>query len=329
MVKPREYYSIVRQGDFNLDMSIVDSIKAKDSVEQALPVVYWPTPVKLIIGGETPTDILQVRDEDMDLLLNRMGMKIVDGRKPAPGSHEILMNKFVASNKHLKVGDAFGSLINREDALYGSYTIVGLVEGGPTVSFVPLDTVVKDFNMKYEYMYGVLILPKAGQMEALNTYLDRLSSAYNIITYGPLREKADIYLGNIILAVDAFSIIVMIIVSICTGFLFYIYFFQRRNEFGLLNALGYSRQKMMNQAFLEIGIVNVSGLILGVLLSMLTGNLLNESFYMPMGQYLDLLDLNSAAGALCVPILSMVSSILPVWRMLRKIDPIGIIEGAV
>lgn len=328
-VDPKKYYSMVRQKDTSPNADLASLLRVRDDVEYAMPFVYWTTNMKMIIGGVSSSDILQVKTGDMDILIQRMGLHIKEGRKPVAGRHEILMHEMVAANKQLKIGDQFGSQDNKEEWISGSYTIVGIVSGKPIVSFASYETAFKDFNMNLnnEYMYGILLLPKKGELDSLNGYLDYMPNYYDVLTYNSCKIIAEKNTGNIDLLANMLSLVILVISSISVGFLCYIYITQRKYEFGLLWAIGYSRQQVLNRVIAEISGMIAAGLIAGLLVSILAGLYLKIMVYSPMGQPLELFSMGSMIKAFCVSLFALLFSVLPVWRMLKKLDPISIIEG--
>lgn len=329
IVEPRKYFSIVRQKDVNPDPVLINRIKAQPFVDKVLPFVYWTTNIQMTIGGVTSTDILQVGQNDMKYLMKRMGLKIIKGRLPVPGKHEILMHCRVAANKHLKIGDLIGSWVSKDEFVHGSYEVVGLIDGSPMVSFAPIETAEIDYNMYYDYMFGGIIIPKEGKLGALNSYLSTLPNAYQVITYDSSLKNVNTLKDSVGLLTTGVSFMIMIIVSLFTGLLCYIYFYQRRNEFGLLSALGFTRQQVINKTILEISGMNIIGFLSGFLISIMMGQLLKIFVYIPRGEELYMISVDCLLRALSIPIFGTLFSIIPIWRMLKRLDPIAIIEGVV
>jgi ABC-type lipoprotein release transport system permease subunit len=328
-VEPRKYFSMIRPKDTYPDEYLINRIKAQPSVDKVLPFVYWTTAIQMTIGGGIGTDILQVKEKDMDLLMSIMKLKVIHGRKPIPGSHEIIMDNRVAANKHLKIGDMIGSWVSKEEYVHGSYKIVGLISGNSIVSFAPIEAAIIDYNMKFDYFYGGIILPKRGQLANVNKFLSTLPNNYEVITYDSCIKVINGLKDSISILTTGVSFMIMIIVSLFTGLMCYIFFYQRKNEFGLLWALGFTRQQVINKTILEISGINIIGFIAGILLSMGIGLLLNYGIYAPRGEMLYILSIDSLLKALSIPIFSILFSVIPIWRMLRKFDPIDIIEGVI
>lgn len=133
-------------------------------------------------------------------------------------------------------------------------------------------------------------------------------------------------MNNIHLLITAVCMTVIVIVSLCVGFLCYIYFMQRQHEYGLLWAIGYTRQQVINRAFAEIGLMNGFGFTVGITISLIVGWIMKTAFYQTFGEVLTLLNPDSLFISACLPICSTFFSLVPIWRLLKKTDPVHIME---
>ena len=327
-VEPQKYYSSITNKGSLLDEKVLKEIRSIEYVDKVIPWVFRYTNFYSNIGGNTGTKVFTVKHEDMLELMSDFKLTLKEGRLPEPGTKEIAIHYLLARNKKLKIGDKIGSNLDKEEIIQGERTIVGLIQGKSIVSFDSLETWLKDNQVSFEYMLGMIILPKDGQAQQLNRHLESLYlpglevRTFNLINSQNIRDTE-----NIKIILTFISILVIVIVSFCTGFLCFIYFSQRRSEFGLLNAIGYSKQQVVNRAFGEISGINIIGFIAGITLSLLVGLLINLISYAPRGQILEVWDLNNIMKAACIPLFVTLFSIVPVWRMLKKLDPISIIEG--
>lgn len=329
-VEPQRYYSSINAQANLLDDRLIDEVKNHPSVEKVIPWVFRYTNFYAGIGENTGTKVFTVERDTMEELMSVLHVKLREGRLPMPGEDEIALHYLVAVNKGLKIGDKIGSNVAKNEILKGEYTVVGFIEGKSIVSIFPLETWQKDYPNLNPYKSGLIILPKAGQMEKLNRFLEALPAqgvevrTLNIVE----KQNASSAEGtNMLLTVISLSVI--IIVSVCTGFLSYISFYQRRSEFGLLSAIGYTNQQIINKAFLEVGGMNAAGFVLGLIACMAAGAALNKYVYIQRGQLLEVFKLDYVIKASCIPLLGVLFSVVPVWRMLKTLEPVSIIEGEV
>ena len=327
-VEPSRYFSIVRPNGRILDRYDIEMFNINENVASVLPCIYEYTSFKSNIGLSFGTMILSLDKGDIPNLMELMNLKIVDGTLPRPGRYEIVLHQQLAKNRGLKIGDYIGRLIDKTEGLPASYRIVGLIDGTSIVNFASLETYISNINLNYEYTYGAVVIPKEGKLQPMNEFLNSLPplnlAIHNHITY---TKEYNSSLARIDTLFSLINVMLIVIVSFCTAFLYYIYFSQRRSEIGLLWSLGFSRQQVINRAFLEVSTTNILGYILGVLISIVCGVLVNILYLDPLGQPLEIFNSKLMLQTLCVPIFVILFSIIPIWRMLKKLDPISIIEG--
>jgi putative ABC transport system permease protein len=310
-----------------LNENIINTISKVDGVDKVIPCVFDWTSIDVGLGTNYATSILSLEMDTIPKMMELMDLKLIKGTMPIE-INDIILHKQVAINKKLVIDDFIGRRISKQETLPEVYHIVGIIDGPSVVSFAPIDFYMDFYQLPYEYLYGGIILPKEGELDKMNQALDTLEpSDYQIDTLTIQEAAAEENITKIGILVSAINIFIILIVSSCIGFLCYIYFSQRRSEFGLLWALGFSRQQVINRAFTEVNSINLIGYIIGILMSLFIGVILNYSYYIPSGDYLKIIDIRCFLGAACSPIFVTLFSLVPVWRMLKKLDPISIIDG--
>jgi putative ABC transport system permease protein len=327
-LEPKKYFSTVSPKGEVLNQKIIASLADIKGVDRIIPCVFDSTNIHAGIGSNYSTSILSVGVNDITVMMELLHLKLISGSLPVSGS-EIVLHKQVAENKNLKVGDYIGRMVSKDETLPGYYRIVGLIDGKSIISFAPIDYYINTYRLPYEYIYGGIILPKNNSLEEMNLTLDSMDPAdYRIDTLTVQMVWQKEYTAKITILITVINMFIILIVSSCIGFLCYIYFTQRRSEFGLLWALGFSRQQVINRAFAEVNGITIVGYLCGVLISLLIGVLLNYVYFIPIGDPLQIVNITYLFGAACSPIFVTLFSLIPIWRMLKRLDPISIIDGA-
>lgn len=327
-VEPQKYFASITTKGRLLDEELVKEVKNNASVESVIPWVFRFTNFYCNIGGNTGTKVFTVKHEDMLMLMYRLNLILKEGRLPEVGSKEIAIHYLLAKNKGLKVGDKIGSNMDKEESILGERSIVGLIDGKSIVSFDSLETWLRDNGVKNEYTRGIIIIPKDKAEQQLDRYLNSLYlTGLDVRTFSSVSIQNMRDTKNIKIIFTFISILVLVIISFCTGFLCYVYFQQRLSEFALLNAIGYSKQQVINRAFGEINGTSVIGFSTGLILSIIIGVSINLLSYAPSGQILQIWSWDYFVKVACIPIFATIFSIVPVWRMLNNLDPISVIEG--
>lgn len=328
-VEPQKYYSSIAAKTKVIDNNTLNNFLIKSDYERVMPWVSHYTYINTIIDDRIGTKVFTVKQEDMKWMISRLNLKIKEGRLPKAGTNEILLHSVVAENKNLGIGDRIGGGVQKNEALEGNKVIVGLLEGESIVSF---DSLENWMNMNQvisdDYSTGIIIIPKEEKEIEVNNLISNIDvQGLDVRTYAfvSLQNKTDRMGIYIILAV--INIIIIIIITICTGFISYIFMIQRRNEFGILSAIGYTSQKIINRVFHEILWINLLGFVLGILLSVFIGLLLNLFIFIPKGIPLLLIKQVYMIEAVCVPLFACIFSLLPIWKMMEDLDPVAIIEG--
>ncbi len=268
--------------------------------------------------------VFSLHAKDMNPALNALELTLIKGRLPAGGTREIALHWRLAALKGLKIGAHFGRQYSGRDYLKGDYKLVGLLDGDLLIGFFDLTPFNNDYHLSGEDT-GFLVIPYKGQFDKVVSFLGqcaREDPKLYIFKRGPYIETDLFILNALYLAVTS-------IVTICVSFLFYIFFYQRRFEFHLLEALGYTRQMIVGRALFEISGISLAGLILGVTVGLLSGHALNRWMYVEQGQPLELWGISYPFKLLSTPLVIILSGLLIVRLLLKKTDPISTIEGEV
>jgi ABC-type lipoprotein release transport system permease subunit len=327
---------------FSADGNIQQSPGYQNRLQQLLE--KHPAISKALLFSMTKTEIdgvpaciILLRPKDIKPVMHSMQLTLIRGRLPAPGSREILLHWKIAAYRGLKIGNycdkdskfgykpfirAFGGL------LPGDNKLVGLLDGDSIVGFSDLDTYNHDMHFS-QGSASWLVIPKKGQLARAKSYLAKCIQKDQELHTSTVYENTQNNITHFtVMLLNIFDLIITGVISLCVSILFYIYFYQRRPEFGLLEALGHTREMIVGKAFLEIAVINILGFCIGVLSALLCGWVLNHFIYMERGLPLVLWDQSYIFRLLATPLVVTLISLLPVWRMLKKVDPITIIEGA-
>lgn len=329
-VEPQKYYSSIAAKTKVIDNDTLSNIfSMKSDYDRVMPWVSHYTYIDTVIDNRIGTKVLTVKNEDMEWLISKLNLKVKEGRIPKAGTNEIILHSVVAENKNLGVGDRIGGGIQKNEALEGDKLIVGLLEGESIVSFDSLEHWM-DMNQvtSDDYSTGILISPKHGKEIEVSNFINSINDqGIDVRTYDLVSLQNRIDRKGIDIILTVINIFVIIIITICTGFISYIHIIQRRNEFGILNAIGYSSQKIINRVLNEIVWLNITGYLLGIFLAIFMGLLLNFFIFIPKGLPLLLLKQEYLVETLCVPLFACIFSLIPIWKIMQDLDPVAIIEG--
>ncbi len=290
-------------------------------------VFPFSTKVTSIFNGKPI--IFLFHSKDMNPALNSLHVALIKGRLPAPGTYEVALHWKIAALKGLNVGDHFGYPYCERDYLVGDYKLVGLLDGDLLIGLSDLDTYSHNYHLAKEGT-AFLVIPQKGQLAKVLSFLAQCvqkDPKLMVVQRDTPVNVENFYLDALYL--DAIYLAITGIVTICVSSLFYIYFYQRRPEFCLLEALGYSRPMIIGNVFWEIVGISLAGFILGGVVCFASGSALNSLLFMGRGLPLELWDISYPFKLLPIPLVIILSGLLIVWRVLQKADPISTIEGKV
>lgn len=326
-------FSAVTCRTYLLTEDRVKKLQSLHSVETGYPCNTISTFYRSSAGFTTGVYIFEMYPDDAKSIMKKLNMNITQGRMFSNYGNEIIMSEQLAKNKGLKVGDSFGSMENPTETITASKKVVGLFDGKYLAAFQSIRDETLSNPERPAYAYGCMIFPKNNDISALNKDLMKFnetvtpSNSYNYLTYHDSYNGLSSFYSTY--GTTFYILYFFIIVLICIGlsFLSYIYYSGRMTEFATLNAIGFTKQQLIKKSFIEITLINVLAYITGVILAVITTSILNIFHYKPLGQDLYVLSGESMIHAACCPIFVILFSIIPIWILFKKLDPIKIIEG--
>lgn len=320
-----KYMSQIWSTKGSLPEDIINKIENSSSVDKIIRINTHRYMINNILGSDTDYMGYYAPISDIKYIMDKMKLKLAEGRMPESSNKEIIINENVARARNLKIGDYMGSDATRFDWFRGKYKIVGIMKGNNIISFIPKseDEIKNDYTQYDTY----LIIPKDGKLDALNKFLKTIpKNGINISTYDNI-QKSDMEDENNFNMIFNIVIIAMIVVlSVSLGNSAYVHYYQRRMEFGLLAATGISQTEIVLRAFKEIFISCLIGFISGFMLIGVFMILMNNFYIYPHGLSLFSIKVNLIPRIISIPLFICIFSLIPISRLLSRIEPISIIE---
>ena len=316
-----------------LDPGITGQIKSHPAVARTIPAIRLGVPMILPPGGGTDVDIYAVSEADLPILLELFDVHVQEGHMPRPRSNEVLLSAATAANRDLHVGDVIGGETESGDTLIVDDLPTEMVVAGilspdrPWVGFA-----------SYEYVHSheltssrgtrLLVIPQEGQKQTLDSWLEKSvdSTQTRIITHGTEEHEFREMTTSIVLTFAALECMIAVIAAIALATLNHIFFTQRREEFGILNAIGRNRLWLVLRTMKETGsVVGVAWGIGAVLCGMgLFG--MQSLVYAPRGLTLDVFSPTPWLLTVPLPLSVALASVGTIAWMLHRLDPVSIIE---
>ena len=328
-----EQISVVAPTGSALDPGVVGQIKSHAAVARTVPAIPLGMQMILPPAGETTVPVWGIAEADVPLLLDRFDLHVQQGRLPRPHSNEIILSAAIAANRDLQVGDVIGGESNSHDA--------------PVVDDLPTEMVVSGILSpdrpwvafaSYEYLHSheltssrgqrLLIIAREGQKGALDTWLmESLDGTQTrIITHAIEESEYREMTQSMVLTFAALECMIAAVAAVALATLNHIFFTQRREEFGILNAMGRHRRWLMWRAMKETTSAVSVAWVIGAAFCGIGLLIIQRLVYAPRSLTLDFFSPVPWLLTIPVPLAVVLASLGTIALMLHRLDPLAIIE---
>jgi len=261
----------------------------------------------------------------------------VEGRLPRPRSNEIVIPRASALNRGLRVGDRIGRPLQGRDGADNplivddvptEMAIVGLLSRDDLwVGFASLEY-LQSHELTASRPIRLLLVPAEGRKGEMDAWLEgSVASAQTRVENYDRQEREFRQVMQLMLALFAgVESIIAVVAAIALAALNYIFFAQRREEFGILHAVGRGRPWLVFRTVKETGSVVGMAWLVGA--AVCAAGLIGTQIivYAPRGLSLDFTNLAPWLFTSPIPLAVIVVGAGTVARTLRRLDPVSVIE---
>ncbi len=314
-----------RQGVREVPADLADQVGADSRVKASssgyILETYMPN-----LTGVVPILLIGADEPFQQSLFAQGDLQVAEGRLPAPDAAEVALHAAVLSARGLKVGDSLDPAVDSREPVSEKFKIVGALTGATTIGILS-EKYLRSSPITPVSRRALLILPDREQQSALERDLSQLPRT-QVIPYTYAREmaryQADV--GSMDTIVWLINVIIIAVISFSVGLLNMIFFMQRRNEIGLLAAMGYSRGFLIRRSLAESLTPTTVAWALGLVTSVVIYGLLNRFLLADSGVALAPVDLRVIGFTLPIPLAVGLFGAASVVSALRRLDPVQIIE---
>jgi ABC-type lipoprotein release transport system permease subunit len=322
-----------------LDPGVVGQIKSHPAV--AHTVLAIPLGMRMVLppGGGTDVHIYGVTEADLPVLMELFGMHVQEGRLPRPRSNEIVLSSAIAANRDLHVGDVIGGETDDDDTLVvdnipAEMVIAGILSPDhPWIGFASYEY-LQSHELTSALSPRLLLIPREGQKQALDSWLEGAdgrqpvvdSTQTRIIIHEIEEREYREMTTSLVFTFAALECMIAVVAAIALATLNHIFFAQRREEFGILNAIGCSRWWLVRRTMKETGSVVGAAWVVGAVLCGIGLLAMQSLVYTPHGLTLDFFYPAPWLLTLPIPLAVVAASTGTISHMLHKLDPVAIIE---
>jgi len=317
-----------------VDAGLAAQIRSHEDVAQVVPAISLSIQMSVPPGGFTSIPLFGVSEQDMHLLIEQLGVQLLEGQLPRPRSNDLVISEAVAKNRGLSVGDTIGGTADDDvnplmtDNIPAEMVVAGIM--GPDVPWVGLASIefLQSHELTQGYTQRLLILPHLGREQSLNIWLEQnADTAFTgVTTYeAEVRQYEEMTTG-ISAAFVLVEFLIAVVAAVALTTLNTIFYSQRRQEFGILFAIGRSRMWLVLRTLRETGSTVFIAWLIGALLCLFGLILAQAWIYTPLGLNADFSNTLPWLFTLPIPIAVVLVSTAAIGRMLKKLDPIAVVE---
>jgi hypothetical protein len=319
-----------------VDASVAAQVRTHPTVDQVIPAIHVPIRVSVPPLGVWMISIYGVSESELQTLTSLYGVQMKEGHLPRPRTNEVALSEAVALNRDLSVGDRIGrSVDGHEYNIPAEMIVTGIFSQhsqGHGANDLWLGFASYEYLSRHElyasHPIDLLVIPAEGHKDEMDTWLQEnvRSDLAGVRTFERLQNT---YRQQTLTALAVFGVvesIIAIVAAMALAVLSYTFFTQRKEEFGILHAMGRSRWWLVCRTAKETASVVAVAWLIGAVVC--AAGLIYAQFnlYTPKGLSLNFFDLTPWLFTLPLPLAVIVVSSGLVSRMLRKLDPVSIVE---
>jgi putative ABC transport system permease protein len=316
-----------------LDAGVVGQVKSHPAVAHTLPAVRLGIQMVLPPGGATDVSIYGVSEADLPELLESFGVYVQAGRLPRPRSNEMVLSAAVAANRDLHVGDLIGGEVENSDALVEDDMPTEMLVAGilspdrPWVGFASYEY-LRSHELTSSRGSHLLIIPQEDSKQVLDSWLEGSvdPTQTRVVTHAAQEREYREATTAMILTFALLECMIAAVAATALATLNHIFFIQRREEFGILSAVGRSRLWLLLRTVKEAGGVVGLAWIAGAVLCGIGLICMQRLVYAPRGLSLQLFSPVPWLLTLPLPTTVLMASAGTIAWMLSRLDPVSVIE---
>ncbi len=323
------------QGE-SVDASALAQIRNHPDVERVVPVRWLGIQMLVPPGSAATIPMYGVPEGDMEILIEKFDVHLLEGHLPRPRSNDLVISEAIAKNRGLVLGDKVGGPDGNESEPMiegGDYLPVGMVVSGilgPNLPWVGLASYefLDNHELTREQAEMALVLPVKGSEQAVGAWLENsvASTQTGVDIFEAQAADYQEFTVGISIAFAVVESLIALVAAVALATLNYIFFSQRWEEFGILHAIGRSRRWLISRTFRETGSTVVMAWLIGAAICMLGLVLAQNFIYTPLGLKADFTNILPWLFTLPIPIAVVLVSTATIGRVLRKLDPVAIVE---
>jgi len=323
----KQMLGVTPRGDPTQTPKIIAEIKANSPVpiERVIVCRGASAQVKSIVG-KWPFTVVGMTRPDMEYYLRRQGSRGVDGRLPRSGAAEAVVSRPVATNLGLKLGSTVQGPTLNESYSPQDVKVVGIADTDQWLMLGDLEYQRENHFPPIDL--AAVFARTPAEQAVLDQWADKRfkGKRAQIWAFHQIEKQTKEMFETLFKILNVVIGTLVVVITFMMGMLMNIYQSQRLVEFGLLQAIGYTKRQLMSRVILESVLVVFLGWLLGVVLTFGLLNLVKAQLMDPSGFALNTQDPVAFAYTVPIPFAILIVAIGTVFLRFRRFDPVGVVE---
>ncbi|MBL4931510.1 FtsX-like permease family protein [Clostridium paridis] len=316
-------FSEVKALNGNDAEKLVNKIQQQGNGDKVINTVERSSSYRTGIGTDAELIVYNMTNKDIEYTMKKLSLKLKEGYIDSTKKDGLIISEQVARNKKVKLGDRISKDTDDFFRIDGEYEIRGIYEGNINVAFIPTDQKEIDMIQNKNFL---LFFNESNKSQINSSLLSEKSKKYTVTTYETDINDIESFFSSFTIITNIVVFILVMVQGIILGFINYSAYYQRKNEFGVLKALGYSITDIFIKIIKEIFVTTIVGVLFAVVLIILYVVARNiHGFYSGMPAYR--VELSDSFKIIPFPMFITLFSIFPIINLIRNADTIAIIEG--
>lgn len=313
--------------DPNLSSVLLDKLKDNPpvEVEKYMFCRGSSAQVKSIVG-KWPFAVMAMEPDDLRYYLKRQGMISLKGSLPREGEGEMIVSQPVAQNLNLKIGDILLKPEDAENFAREPVKIVGIVETDRWLMVSDKKFIADMQPIPIDFVLAFTKDP--AQQGIFDRWAEeKLKGEFaQVFAYHQIEKQSREMFAVLYRILNAVILVLVAVITFMMGMLINIYQSQRLVEFGLLQAIGFTKKQLVQRVMTESLIVIIGGWIFGIFASRGLLEIMKRVLMDPQAFALDVADPMALLYTVPVPVAILLVAIGTIMTRFRNFDPVAVVE---
>jgi ABC-type lipoprotein release transport system permease subunit len=318
-----------------VDPAVSAQIRGHTDVLGVVPAIQLQIRVDVPPMAHPLVPLYGVSEGDLQTLVDLYDVRVEEGRLPQPRTNEVALSQSLAQNRNWRVGDKIGRAYDgrEDDELPTEMVVVGILSSPPGQGDLWTGFVSLEYLSSHEFYTShpvcMLVLPSEGRKSEMDAWLEEsvASEETAVRTFDRLQTEYRIAIWVVLALFGIIEGVVAVVAAVALAILSYTFFIQRRDEFGVLHAIGHSRPWLVLRMARESASIVAVAWLLGAVLCGIGLICMQVGIFAPKGMAFNVLDPAPWVFTLPLPLAVVVVGVGLVAWTLRRLDPVFIIEG--